>query len=119
MTEAAEANAAEATGPAQAGAVQADPVQTSTAQAGPARPNKRKVREGMVVSVAMDKTAIVQTSDRVRHPRYNKIVRRRNRLYVHDQNNELRVGDRVRIQETRPLSKTKRWRLVEVTERVR
>ena len=91
----------------------------STAQASPARSNKRKVREGMVVSVAMDKTAIVQTSDRVRHPRYNKIVRRRNRLYVHDQENELQVGDRVRIQETRPLSKTKRWRLVEVTERVR
>ena len=96
--------------------------QTETAAspaASPARSNKRKVREGMVVSVAMDKTAIVQTSDRVRHPRYNKIVRRRNRLYVHDQENELQVGDRVRIQETRPLSKTKRWRLVEVTERVR
>lgn len=92
---------------------------TSAAQTSETRPNKRKVREGMVVSVAMDKTAIVQTSDRVRHPRYNKIVRRRNRLYVHDQNNELQVGDRVRIQETRPLSKTKRWRLVEVTERVR
>lgn len=119
MTEAAEANAAEATGPAQASPAQAGPVQASPAQASTARPNKRKVREGMVVSVAMDKTAIVQTSDRVRHPRYNKIVRRRNRLYVHDQSNELRVGDRVRIQETRPLSKTKRWRLVEVTERVR
>lgn len=92
---------------------------TSAVQISTVRPNKRKVREGMVVSVAMDKTAIVQTSDRVRHPRYNKIVRRRNRLYVHDQNNELQVGDRVRIQETRPLSKTKRWRLVEVTERVR
>ena len=91
----------------------------ASAAASPARSNKRKVREGMVVSVAMDKTAVVQTSDRVRHPRYNKIVRRRNRLYVHDQENELQVGDRVRIQETRPLSKTKRWRLVEVTERVR
>lgn len=86
---------------------------------GATRPNKRKVREGMVVSVAMDKTAVVETSDRVRHLRYNKIVRRRNRLYVHDQNNELQVGDRVRIQETRPLSKLKSWRLVEVTERVR
>ena len=83
------------------------------------RLNKRKVREGMVVSVSMDKTAVVETSDRVRHPRYNKIVRRRNRLYVHDQSNELRVGDRVRIQETRPLSKLKCWCLVEVTERVR
>ena len=91
----------------------------ASAAVSPARSNKRKVREGMVVSVAMDKTAVVQTSDRVRHPRYNKIVRRRNRLYVHDQENELQVGDRVRIQETRPLSKTKRWRLVEVTERVR
>lgn len=114
MTEATETNAAEATA-----TVQASPVQASPVQASPARPNKRKVREGMVVSVAMDKTAIVQTSDRVRHPRYNKIVRRRNRLYVHDQENELQVGDRVRIQETRPLSKMKRWRLVEVTERVR
>lgn len=83
------------------------------------RSNKRKVREGMVVSVAMEKTAVVETSDRVRHPRYNKIVRRKSRLYVHDQNNELQVGDRVRIQETRPLSKLKRWRLVEVTEKVR
>lgn len=109
MTEATTANTAEA----------ASAVQSSAVQASAARPNKRKVREGMVVSVAMDKTAIVQTSDRVRHPRYNKIVRRRNRLYVHDQNNELQVGDRVRIQETRPLSKMKRWRLVEVTERVR
>lgn len=118
MTEATAANAAEAS-TAQASTVQARTAQASTAQSGAVRPNKRKVREGMVVSVAMDKTAIVQTSDRVRHPRYNKIVRRRNRLYVHDQNNELQVGDRVRIQETRPLSKMKRWRLVEVTERVR
>lgn len=113
MTEATATNTAEAS-PVQASTAQSGAVQASTA-----RPNKRKVREGMVVSVAMDKTAIVQTSDRVRHPRYNKIVRRRNRLYVHDQNNELQVGDRVRIQETRPLSKMKRWRLVEVTERVR
>ena len=117
MTEATETTDAEAT--AAASPARASAIQASTIQASPARPNKRKVREGMVVSVAMDKTAIVQTSDRVRHPRYNKIVRRRNRLYVHDQENELQVGDRVRIQETRPLSKTKRWRLVEVTERVR
>ena len=94
-----------------------------TAEATPAppaqRPNGRKVREGMVVSVAMDKTAVVASTDRVRHRRYNKTVQRTTRLYVHDETNQLAVGDRVRVQETRPLSKTKRWRLVEVVERAR
>ena len=90
------------------------------AEAQPApRPNGRKVREGMVVSVAMDKTAVVTTTDRVRHRRYNKTVRRTTRLYVHDETNQLAVGDRVRVQETRPLSKNKRWRLLEVVERAR
>ena len=83
------------------------------------RPNGRKVREGMVVSVGMDKTAVVASTDRVRHRRYNKTVQRTTRLYVHDESNQLAVGDRVRVQETRPLSKTKRWRLVEVVERAR
>lgn len=84
-----------------------------------ARPNPRKVREGVVVSVAMDKTAVVAVTDRVRHPRYNKTVQRTSKLYVHDEANDLSEGDRVRIAETRPLSKLKRWRLVDVLERAR
>jgi small subunit ribosomal protein S17 len=83
------------------------------------RPNPRKTREGLVVSAAMDKTAVVAVTDRVRHPRYNKTVQRTSKLYVHDEANDLNVGDRVRIQETRPLSKLKRWRLVDVVERAR
>jgi len=81
--------------------------------------NSRKVREGMVVSNGMDKTAVVTVTDRKRHPRYNKTVQRSTRLYVHDEDNTLNVGDRVRVMETRPLSKSKRWRLVEVVERAR
>jgi small subunit ribosomal protein S17 len=84
-----------------------------------ARPNGRKVREGLVVSNAMDKTAVVQVVSRVRHPRYSKTVQRSSRLYVDDPANDLNVGDRVRVQETRPLSKLKRWRLLEVLERAR
>ena len=84
-----------------------------------ARPHPRKTREGLVVSAAMDKTAVVAVTDRVRHPRYNKTVQRTARLYVHDEANDLNVGDRVRIQETRPLSKLKRWRLLDVVERAR
>jgi len=77
------------------------------------------VREGMVVSNAMDKTAVVETIDRVRHRRYAKTVQRNKKLHVHDEENTLNVGDRVRVQETRPLSKNKRWRLVEVLERAK
>jgi small subunit ribosomal protein S17 len=84
-----------------------------------ARPNRRKVREGTVVSVAMEKTAVVSVVERVRHPRYAKTVQRTKRVHAHDEANDLRVGDRVRIAETRPLSKTKRWRVVEVLERAR
>ena len=84
-----------------------------------ARPNARKVREGIVASTAGDKTAVVVITERVRHPRYFKTVQRTKRLHAHDQNNECRVGDRVRIQETRPLSKLKRWRLLEILERAR
>ena len=83
------------------------------------RPNRRKVREGTVVSNAMNKTAIVSVVERVRHPRYAKTVQRTKRLYVHDETNDTRIGDRVRVQETRPLSKLKRWRLVEVLERAK
>jgi small subunit ribosomal protein S17 len=83
------------------------------------RPNPRKVREGLVVSNAMDKTAVVAVTDRVRHPRYDKTVQRTTKLFVHDEANDLNVGDRVRVQETRPLSKNKRWRVLDVLERAR
>ena len=83
------------------------------------RSNRRKVREGTVVSNAMDKTAVVAVVERVRHPRYAKTVQRTKRLYAHDEANDVRTGDRVRIQETRPLSKLKRWRVVEVLERAK
>ncbi len=83
------------------------------------RSNTRKVREGLVVSNAMDKTAVVAVTDRVRHPRYDKTVQRTTKLYVHDEANDLNVGDRVRVQETRPLSKSKRWRVLDVLERAR
>jgi len=83
------------------------------------RPNPRKVREGLVVSNAMDKTAVVAVTDRVRHPRYDKTVQRTTKLFVHDETNDLNVGDRVRVQETRPLSKNKRWRVLDVLERAR
>ncbi len=83
------------------------------------RSNERKVREGLVVSAGMDKTAVVAVVDRKRHPRYNKTVQRTTKLFVHDEANDLNVGDRVRVVETRPLSKNKRWRLVDVLERAR
>ena len=83
------------------------------------RPNRRKIREGLVLSVAMDRTAVVGVIERVRHPRYAKTVQRTKRLYADDPNNDLRVGDRVRLAETRPLSKLKRWRVVDVLERAK
>ena len=83
------------------------------------RENARKVREGLVVSNAMNKTAVVETVDRVRHRRYAKTVQRNKKLHVHDEENTLNVGDRVRVQETRPMSKNKRWRLVEILERAK
>ena len=79
----------------------------------------RKVREGIVTSDKMDRTAIVTVTERVRHIRYNKTVQRAKKLYVHDETNDLNVGDRVRVMETRQLSKLKRWRIVEVLERAR
>ena len=83
------------------------------------RENARKVLEGIVVSDKMDKTAVVETIDRVRHRRYAKTVQRNKKLHVHDEENTLNIGDRVRVQETRPLSKNKRWRLVEILERAK
>ena len=83
------------------------------------RHNGRKVREGIVSSTSMDKTAIVTVVSRVRHPLYRKTLQRTAKLYVHDGDNECRPGDRVRVQETRPLSKLKRWRLLEIVERAK
>jgi small subunit ribosomal protein S17 len=83
------------------------------------RENPRKVREGVVVSDKMNATVVVAVVERVSHPRYGKTVQRTKKLYAHDANNEAKVGDKVRIQETRPLSKLKRWRLTEIVERAR
>jgi small subunit ribosomal protein S17 len=83
------------------------------------RPNPRKTREGLVLSSKMDKTVVVAVTDRVRHRRYGKTLRRTRKLYAHDESNDAHAGDRVRIAETRPLSRLKRWRVVEVLERAR
>jgi small subunit ribosomal protein S17 len=80
---------------------------------------RRKVREGTVVSDKMDKTVVVEIEDRVKHPLYGKILRRTSKLKVHDEQNSCRVGDRVSLMETRPLSATKRWRVVEIVERAK
>jgi small subunit ribosomal protein S17 len=79
----------------------------------------RKVREGIVSSSKMDRTLVVEVVERVRHPKYNKFVMRTKKLYAHDEANDANVGDRVRVMETRPLSKMKRWRLVEILERAK
>lgn len=79
--------------------------------------NVRKTRTGVVVSDAMDKTVVVSVERRITHPVYGKIMRRSKKYYAHDEKNEAKKGDKVSIEETRPLSKTKRWRLVEVVSR--
>jgi small subunit ribosomal protein S17 len=81
--------------------------------------NSRRVMTGTVVSDKMDKTAVVAVERSVKHPLYGKIVKRTSKFKVHDENNECRVGDKVKIMETRPLSKEKRWRLVEVLEKAK
>ena len=81
--------------------------------------NLRKTRTGKVVSDKMDKTIVVAVEDHVRHPLYNKIIKRTVKRKAHDENNECGIGDRVRIMETRPLSKDKRWRLVEIIEKAK
>jgi len=81
--------------------------------------NARKVREGVVVSNKMDQTAVVAVVERVRHPKYNKFLNRTKKLYVHDEKNDVNIGDRVRVAETRPMSKLKRWRIVEILERAK
>ena len=81
--------------------------------------NLRKTRTGKVVSNKMDKTIVVAVEDHVRHPLYNKIVKKTYKLKAHDENNESSIGDTVKVMETRPLSKDKRWRLVEIVEKVK
>jgi small subunit ribosomal protein S17 len=80
---------------------------------------ERKVREGYVVSDKMDKTIVVTLEDRVKHPLYGKVIRRTSKVKAHDEANTAGVGDRVRLMETRPLSATKRWRLVEILEKAK
>ena len=83
------------------------------------RTTSRKTRVGKVVSDKMDKTIVVTVEDRVAHPLYKKIIKRTYRLKAHDENNECKIGDIVRVMETRPLSKDKRWRVVEIVEKAK
>jgi small subunit ribosomal protein S17 len=81
--------------------------------------NRRKVREGLVVSDKMDKTVVVTVEDRVKHPLYGKVLRRTSKLKAHDEQNSCGIGDRVLIMETRPLSATKRWRVLSIIEKAK
>jgi small subunit ribosomal protein S17 len=81
--------------------------------------NKRKLREGRVISNRMNKTIVVAVERRFRHPRYVKIIRRTSKLYAHDDKNQCQIGDKVKVAETRPLSRLKRWRVVEVLEKAK
>ncbi len=80
---------------------------------------RRKVREGLVTSDKMNKTVVVEVEDRVKHPLYGKVMRRTSKLKAHDENNACGIGDRVLLMETRPLSATKRWRVVEILEKAK
>lgn len=93
--------------------------ENETTETGATERSARKVRDGVVVSNSMDRTAVVAVVDRVRHPKYNKFVLRTKKLYAHDEANDVNIGDRVRVAETRPFSKTKRWRVVDVLERAK
>ena len=81
--------------------------------------NLRKTRVGRVVSDKMEKTIVVAIEDNVKHPTYGKIIKRTSKIHAHDENGECRIGDKVEVMETRPLSKTKRWRLVKIIERAK
>lgn len=81
--------------------------------------NLRKTRVGLVVSSKMDKTVVVAIADHVKHPKYGKVIKRTVKIHAHDENNECGVGDKVEVMETRPLSKTKRWRLVNIIEKAK
>jgi small subunit ribosomal protein S17 len=89
------------------------------ARQGPGGRNRRKEREGLVVSDKMDKTVVVALEDRVKHPLYGKVIRRTSKVKAHDEGNTAGVGDRVLLMETRPLSATKRWRLVRILEKAK
>ncbi|MGH3301223.1 MAG: 30S ribosomal protein S17 [Streptosporangiaceae bacterium] len=91
----------------------------SEASAGTVTRGYRKVREGYVVSDKMDKTVIVEVEDRVKHPKYGKVIRRTKKYLAHDGENACGVGDRVLLMETRPLSATKRWRVAEILEKAK
>ena len=95
--------------------------ETSQTSSGPGLAGRgyRKVREGLVVSDKMEKTIVVEVEDRVKHALYGKVIRRTNKLKVHDEQNVAGIGDRVQIMETRPTSATKRWRLVEILEKAK
>lgn len=99
-------------------AVTATTTATTTA-ADAARNSFRKTREGLVVSDKMDKTVVVAVEDRVKHPLYGKVIRRTSKLKAHDQANDCGIGDRVLLMETRPLSATKRWRVVRILEKAK
>src|SRR5215467_14608224 len=90
---------------------------TASAQAAPANRAARKTRTGEVVSSSMNKTIVVRTVTRVPHPKFGKIVKQMKKFYAHDEQNQAKPGDTVRIMETRPMSKLKRWRLVEVVQK--
>jgi small subunit ribosomal protein S17 len=94
-------------------------VEAAVVESDGTRANARKVREGIVLSNKMDQTLVVVLTERVSHPKYGKTVQRSKKLYVHDEKNDAKIGDRVRVVETRPLSKLKRWRLTEIVERAR
>jgi small subunit ribosomal protein S17 len=101
-----------------------EPARTGRPASGPAEPqaearSRRKVRVGVVVSDKMDKTVLVRIDRRVRHPLYKKTVARANKLAAHDEHNDAHIGDLVRVVETRPLSKSKRWRVVEIVEKAK
>jgi small subunit ribosomal protein S17 len=93
--------------------------ETTNEPTGKVERNARKTREGLVVSDKMDKTVVVAVEDRVKHALYGKVLRRTSKLKAHDEQNDCGVGDRVLIMETRPLSATKRWRVVEILERAK
>ena len=96
-----------------------DKKDTTVSEATAAERTARKVREGLVVSDKMDKTVVVNVEDRVKHALYGKVMRRTSKLKAHDEQNSCGVGDRVRIMETRPLSATKRWRVLEILEKAK
>ena len=97
----------------------ADMTENATATETATRKSPRKTREGLVVSDKMDKTVVVVVEDRVKHPLYGKVMRRTRKLNAHDEQNACGIGDRVLLMETRPLSATKRWRVVEILEKAK